>query len=60
MQDAILYAMLSIGKRTFHHNDFLNETLFPDMRRALAWTSQAAYAPRERPEFDEERRPPLF
>lgn len=60
MQNSILWTMLSQGIRIFHHEQFLDEILLPDMRRALAWTSQAAYAPRHSLKFDEKRRPPQF
>jgi hypothetical protein len=52
--------MLSHGIRLFHSEDFVDETLLPDMRRALVWASQAAYAPRQRLELDEKKRPQFY
>ena len=60
MQESILYAVLVTGKSRFHYERFLDETLMPDMHRAIAWTRQFAYETYNNLDFDKERRPPQF
>ena len=61
MQDLIFWAMVNIGRHKFHDSNFTNQTLGPDMNRALAWTNEFSFQARNPPiQIIPSSRPPQF